>query len=289
MNKIPKKLHLYWDKSKMSKLQVFTVETFHNLNPDWEILIYVPDKAYTGTDRYVPDYVSKDYFYLIENMDFIKIIPININDYVVTTEIHDILRSDIFRYHILYKHGGMWSDFDVIWIKPMSHLNNVKFIGKIPIEDMGAHVTFRDTTTGHHNIGILLSKPEHPLYKNIVDIATDIQTNPLSYPNFYNKETKKYYHQSFGVSMWSSLYPDLETIINKHNDVVGLYYETFAPYPINNIELLYVTKDLSVLNDNVIGIHWFNGHVLAKNYVNNDKFGDNSSMTEILKNLGYEK
>lgn len=271
----------------MSKLQVFTVETFHKLNPDWEIFVYVPDQAYSGSDRYVPDYTGKDYFYMIENMEYVTIIPIHIEDYIINTDIHDILRSDIFRYHILFKYGGMWSDFDVIWIKPMSHLNNVLHIGKVFISDMGAHVTYRNTTEGHHNIGILLTSPEHDMYKNIIDIATDIQVNPSNYPNLYDLKNKKYYHQSFGVSLWSTIYPDLKYVINKYNDVVGLYYETFAPYPINNIELLYNTIDLSVLNDNVIGIHWFNGHALSKDYVNNNKFGNNSSMTEILKNLGY--
>jgi len=75
---------------------------------------------------------------------------------------------------------------------------------------------------------------------------------------------------------------------DKYEDVVGFKYETFAPYSIFQMDKLYHDVDLAPLNNNnVVGLHWFNGHKFAKEYVNQNKFGDNSSMTEILKLCGY--
>ena len=39
---IPKIFHSYWDGSPLSFLQYLTVKTFQDLNPDWEINLYIP-------------------------------------------------------------------------------------------------------------------------------------------------------------------------------------------------------------------------------------------------------
>jgi len=41
MKTIPKICHLYWDRSPMALLQVFTVTSFHRYNPDWHIIVYL--------------------------------------------------------------------------------------------------------------------------------------------------------------------------------------------------------------------------------------------------------
>ena len=256
MERIPKKLHMYWDKSPMSKLQVFTVESFHKLNPLWEINVYVPRQSYGGKAKYIPDYTGRDYFYLLTRLDYVDIIEVDLNSYGIKRSMHDILRSDILRYNLLYKYGGVWSDFDVIWIRPMDHINNIDIFGRVTHKDMGAMVTFYNTTHGHHNIGVLISTKEHPFYKSIIDETIKIQ-------ELYVGDESTFGHQEFGSSMWNSLYPTLNHITDKFEDVVGFRYNTFAPYSIYDISKLYLSKDLSVLDDNnVVGVHWFNGHQL---------------------------
>ena len=277
MDRIPKILHMYWDKSPMSKLQVFTIETFHRWNPDWEIKLFVSDNRYKGTTRYVPDYVNKDYFPNVYHLNYVEIIEVDLNTFGVRQDLHDILRSDILRYHLLYNFGGVWSDFDVIWLRPMSHINNIETIGRVSIKEMGSMVTLYDTISGYHNIGILMCTQNHPYYKEAIDRCNQIQ-----------ETHNEFGHQEFGSEMLNHLFPDLDYITNKYEDVVGFKYETFAPYSIFQMDKLYHDVDLAPLNDNnVIGLHWFNGHQYAKEYVNQNKFGDNSSMTEILKLCGY--
>ena len=250
---IPKILHLYWDGSPMSKLQTLTPITFHKQNPDWKINLYIPKQKYTGDDKYVPVYTGKDYF---EKLSYVNIIEFDLKDYGIREDLHDILRSDIFRYQILYEQGGMWSDFDVLWLKPISHIKDVDHVNNI--KKFGFNVCFFDDIILHHNIGILLSIKNHPFYKNLIN-QTAIECS----------KNKKLSHQIFGVDLWHNLYPSLSKLLKKYDDCLGIKYKTFYPYSIFALNKLYKNNDISVIDDNTICIHWFNGHSLTKEYINN--------------------
>ena len=265
---------MYWDGvHSMSWLQTITVQSFHKLNPDWEIFVYVPNQAYTGKDNYITSYTGNDYFDVIKRLSFVTVKNIDVEDYGISLALHDILRSDILRYRVLHDVGGMWSDFDVIWIRPMSLLCGTKYIGAVDINEMGAHATLRYNDYGHHNIGILLSVPGHDIYKLLLDECDRMQ----------NKKRTKLNHQEFGILLWGRLFPELHSVVDKYQDVVGLQYQAFAPYAIDDLDRLYKRTDLSVLNKNVIGMHWFNGHPLSKEYINQNDFERPCSMTEIIK------
>jgi hypothetical protein len=273
MKNIPKILHLYWDLSPMSELQTFTVTTFHRLNPDWQINVYVPMQHYAGCKTYVPDYIGKDYFPLIERMPFVSVIAINLELYGINLGLHDILRSDIFRYKILYDKGGVWSDFDVIWLKPMSYMGKIQSFGNVSIDDMDACVCMYKTTEPHHNISIMISRPGSEFIKSLIDETDKLQA---AMPDELD-------HQLFGTNMLDRLYPTLHSITSRFNDVVGLKYETFYPYSIFDMNRLWLRSDLSVINDNVMCVHWFNGHRLSKDYINDHSPILDCSMRAILK------
>ena len=275
MKNVPKKLHLYWDRSPMSELQTFTPSSFHKQNPDWEINVYVPERAYNGPAKYIPSYIGTDYFYLVEEMDYVNIIPIHLSDYNINPNLHDILRSDIFRYNILYEVGGVWADFDIVWIKPMEHFRNIEYHGDTPIDDVNAIVSFISGTTGGHSIGVLIHCKHDKYVKSLIEFTKQVKP--------------PYSHEIFGASMLNAHYPTLESI-QKFDNVIGARFETYYPYiihpPNKTIQNLYLRNDLSCINNNVLCVHWYNGHVLSKDYVNNDGFNRDCSMTTILKNEG---
>jgi hypothetical protein len=272
MNRIPKRLYLYWDRAnQMSRLQTFTVKSFHKLNPEWKIYVYIPLKKYNGDISYKIEYIGKDYFYLIEEMKFVNIINVDLNKYNIDINMHGILRSDILRYHLLYNNGGVWSDFDVLWIKPMTHIDNVKYIGPTSMANVNDIVSFRHETNGYHSIGIMI----HCKHTNY--ILSLIEQTKLVDPPFG--------HQSFGSVMINKMYPTFESL-NKFENTIGIKYETYYPYALENIGALYNKNDLSYINNNVMCIHWYNGHKLSKQYVNEGGFNRNCSMTTILKNEG---
>ena len=271
MKNIPKELHLYWNRAKMSRLQTFTVETFHKLNPDWAINVYMPKQKYTGDAKYIPDYTGKDCFYLIREMEYVNIKVVDLDDYGIRHDLHDILRSDILRYHILYNVGGVWSDFDVIWLKPMAHINNINYVGSTPMEDVNSIVSFRNDINGYHSIGIMVHCKHNDYILSLIK-----QTQLIN---------SSYGHQLFGSVMINTMYPTFKSL-DEFKNIIGAKYETYYPYPIENLNPLYEENDLNYLNNNVMCVHWYNGHKLSKQYVNSDGFNRNCSMTTILRNEG---
>ena len=272
MDRIPKRLYLYWDRAnQMSRLQTFTIKSFHELNPEWKIYVYIPLKKYNGDISYKIEYIGKDYFYLIEEMKFVNIINVDLNKYNIDINMHGILRSDILRYHLLYNGGGIWSDFDVLWLKPIEYMSNIKYIGITPLTDITDIISFRNGTYGYHSIGIMV----HCLHSNYI-LSLVEQTKLIKAP---------YRHQSFGSTMINKMYPKFETL-NKFENIIGIKYETYYPYALENMNALYNKNDLSYINNNVMCVHWFNGHRFSKDYINNNGFDRNCSMTTILKNEG---
>ena len=275
MDLIPKELHLYWDGSPMSQLQMFTVTTFHKQNPDWNITVYMPKQNYSGRAKYIPNYRGDDYFGLIKEMDYVTIKVIDLDEYGIDNSLHNILRSDIFRYHILYNIGGVWSDFDVLWLKPMEHFNNIEYHGNAPIREANAIVSFMQGTYGGHSIGIMIHAKNDPYALSLIEATKRVKP--------------PYKHETFGGNMLNAYYPTLDSLA-RHGNVIGARFETYYPYnihpPNTTIQKLYKGVDLSCINNNVICVHWYNGRRESKHYVNNNGIKRSCSMTTILKNEG---
>ncbi len=278
MEKIPKELHLYWDGSNMSKLQTLTVESFHRLNPDWGINIYMPYKRYTGDMRFdfIPNYIGPDYFHMISNQDYVNVFTIDLNDYGIQQNLPDILRSDIFRYHVLYHVGGVWSDFDVLWLRPMDHFHNIEYYGNTPLNKVDAVVSFYNGTYGGHSIGIMIHSKGDPYVQSLIRLVGEVKP-PFS-------------HEVFGGGLLNNYYSSLESI--PYKNVIGVKFETYYPFNIHppspTIQNLYESNNIHCLqNNNVMCLHWYNGHGLSKDYINNNGFERDCSMTTILKGYGY--
>jgi SAM-dependent methyltransferase len=284
INGIPKIAHLYWDGSPISWLQVQTLTTFHKQNPDWEIRLYIPVAPYiVPHGKYVPDYTGKDNFDLIKELSYVKIIKVDVTKYGIDDKIHNILQSDIFRYKMLYEIGGVWMDFDVLWLKPISEIFNIRVQGMVGTKEMGAFVCrYESEDITFHNIGILMSKPKHPLYKAIIDECMRIQER--------NKDREALLHQNFGTNVFDALYPTFEDVCRQFSDVVNIPYKVFYPYSIFDLEKLYNKDKPSVDEKSALCVHWFNGHKLSKNFINTKfKPNSNNNMTRIISLIKREK
>jgi hypothetical protein len=280
MKKIPKILHLYWDGNPMSFLQSLTVVSFHKYNPDWKIVVHVPDEEYKGRMRFnfIPDYVGQDYFNTVSDLDYVNINVIDLAQFSVRKDVHGILRSDIFRYNILYNEGGVWSDFDVLWLKPVEHFANTNYFGDVAADDISAVVSFITGVGGGHSIGILMHAKEDPYIGSVIELTKRVKP-PFS-------------HEVFGSVMLSAAYPTLDSIRSKYPKTVGARFETYYPYnihpPNKTIQNLYRGVNLEPLYDNnVLCLHWYNGHVLSKAYINKNGMSTNCTMTALLKREGY--
>ena len=62
---------------------------------------------HTGASSFIPNYTGKNYFHLVEQSDYVNIVNVDLNEYGIDPGLHNILRSDILRYHLLYSQGGV--------------------------------------------------------------------------------------------------------------------------------------------------------------------------------------
>lgn len=275
MHNIPKILHLYWENRPMSWLQMQTVVTFHRWNPEWEICIYVPIQKDVSTVQYIPDYTGIDYFPKVRKLDYVSIIPVDVTKYGISDKLHNILRSDIFRYKVLYEAGGVWSDFDILWLKPMERIFQVEGTLGNPIQEMQASVCRFNTMDQHHNISVLLAQPNHPVYEYLITQCDKIQKR-------YTGREVELHHQHFGTDLWDKTWPTFADMASQFKGLVAFPYKTFYPYSIFHLEDLYEErKVINVMDSNVLCIHWFNGHKLSKQFINTKSDAD-CSMSRIL-------
>jgi hypothetical protein len=257
----------------MAEIMVFSVLSFHKYNPDWEIVIYRTKQRddELGYNCYVPIYNGKDYFYMIDELSYVQIRTIDVEEFGINKDAHSILGSDIFRMNILYREGGVYSDLDVIWLRSMSEFVNIDCIGYPG--DFECTVTLCEQTSGFHTASVIVSEKESPLLLSLVE-----QQKTIKPP---------YGHMAFSTNMMDSMYPTLESITNKYPRVLGLQYKTFYPYSTGNLGPLYQENNLSLIEDkNVMCVHWFNGNKMSLDYIN-EGFGRDCSMTTILKREGY--
>lgn len=274
MKNIPKICHLIWTRnSPMSMIQVFTVKTFHKQNPDWEIIVHLirQEPKDLAKNRYVPDYKGVDYFPLIRDMDYVKIADINLIKEKIHRDKCGIQISDILRERLVYKYGGVYSDFDMLWLRPMSEFKYVNCIGDP--EDFEATVCYHRFTEGHHN--------------NSNFVAEAGSKYVLSIINMQNTLKRPYGHQAFNTNLLNKMYPTFDTISSKFPRVIAIKYNTFYPYSIFNLHQLYKDDDLRpIQEEGVMGVHWFNGHELSHDYTMNNGIERACSMTSIIKREG---
>jgi len=260
----------------MSWLNTLTVDSFRKYNPDWEITIYVPVQDYRklGKNTFVPDYTGPDYWpeFAVRNNDIIK--WVDITEYGVPLSAHSCQGSDNFRRTILYNEGGVYSDFDTIWLRPVEEIKNVSCIGNP--EDFDCTVSFYEMTKGFHNVSNLIAEPGSLFLKSLIDISKSIPDTEI-----------RNNHQALGSMMLNRFYPTLESVQESFPRVLAIPYETFYPYSTYHMERLFIEDDLSYITGNTLCIHWFNGNAYAKDYINKEDYARVCSMTTILRREGY--
>lgn len=119
---IPKRLFLYNGFKRLSYLRYLTVESFVRHNPSWEVVVFKPQVLNpkqlhdTGEQK---GYHGPDYSYLIKEKLGINQIPIDIRKWC-SQELAEVNKSDILRNYFIHRWGGYWSDFDILYHRPIT-------------------------------------------------------------------------------------------------------------------------------------------------------------------------
>jgi hypothetical protein len=259
LTKIPKLAHFYWGGQKLSYLRYWTVKSFQQLNPDWEIKIHVPTIASNAapewdTFQQKNAQIQRDYFNKLVAINKVEIIKHNFSDYNFDNNAHEVHKSDFLRWHLLAQHGGVWSDFDILYTAPMCNLeensesNHLVDTALCPLKP-----------PQKHTVGFMLSSKNNVFFQTIGEQASS-EYNPTVYQCMGSDLINQYNtFESFGEVFASNTF----VFLNK-NCVYSLTSK--------DIKSFYCEVDRKIQkkinNSSVIGFHWFAGHPLSQEFEN---------------------
>lgn len=249
----PKILHLFWY-GALPFLNFITILSFHRYHPDWLIIVYTSTNANTinkgGSEQRPFKCVVKDYFPILEKMEYVNII--NTDKTLKKLQIENIYmvhQADILRMYVLIKYGGVYSDFDIIYIRNLEEYfadKNTSFVFKCICKANSSNIYYPG--------GFFISNRNCLFYKFIME-------KQLEY-------VKK------GIEKYNSVGPDMMKKIctgsdfsKFENTVEVLNSNCFLPYEWFHMIELY--KSIHDWHEKSFGVHWFNGASDSKEYIEN--------------------
>lgn len=246
----PKILHCYWGGSLLPYLRFMTIKSFMNLNPDWKVILWHPKVVFesvTWTSGEL-DYKVKCRNFLPELME-LPIIKEEVDFEVLgfrknTAEVH---KCDYIRINSLSLYGGVWTDMDVIYFKPIIELEVNK-------EKNRNVETFVCICGYGHSTGFMMAAENSRFFDGVADVMTK-ELNPLHY-------------QCLGPSLMNKYFPKVEMIKN----CINLSMDVVYTYDANHITEL-IGNGKSRFTENSIGCHWYGGHQVWGKYLNETNGG----------------
>lgn len=259
LNKIPKIIHFYWGNEKLSYLRYLSVSSFKKLNPDWTVKIHTPQQLSTvdptwNSNEQKNVSIKEDYWEDLENMGVEIVVQPPFEDF--DNNAHEVHKSDFFRWKLLSKEGGVWSDIDILFINPMDHL-----LENIP-ENFLCDTAFSWYETNKKwAISFMLSSPNNKFFRKVHELSK----------NFYDKNR----YQSIGSELLNNNWHRPGKLKKQNPESNFFLLEQKSVYPIgpNEIEKFYAPLNnelIEILEDpNIIGMHWFAGHPDSQKFESN--------------------
>lgn len=238
---IPKIAHFYWGAPTLPFLRYMTLHSFRKFNPDWEIRLHVPDNVSThiAWDSHEQEYSLeknnwKDYW---DDAKKLNIQIINSNRlFGIDESLPEVAKSDRLRWYLLHKDGGLWSDMDILYFKPIPE-----------------HLLYYDAVLSYQNeyysIGFLMSTINSQMFQLVAKEAKKIK--------------RQSNYQTYGSLLLKRLFPYARGIDKRFNiRTYNIPPDLVYPYKWNEVERIFSDEPCRV-TDTTIGIHWFAGHAEA--------------------------
>lgn len=260
--KIPRIAHFYFGHQRISFLRFLSIYSFSKLNPDWEIVFYRPEAqqrkqavSWTTGEFYEGNVLEQeDYLEELVKLPNVRVKHLIFSrDEEWLSEWPDSFRADYLRWTLLSSEGGLFSDTDILFIRPMS-----------AFPDNGERTADTNTVIcvchRWHRIGAVLSCPNHPFFEE-VKARVRSAFNPRSY-------------QSIGPCLMNEMAPTPHDIASNHPSciVLNLPLTTFYPFDDRTIPFAFEFQSQMHIPASTIGIHWYGGHPISQFY--NWKFNE---------------
>jgi hypothetical protein len=263
--KIPKILHLYWGGGPMYYLRYMTIRTFMKYNPDWEIMLWHPKYPNTNftwnSGEQNSGLICEDFLPEAMALSITKT-AVDFTDYGFNNRISEVHKSDFIRLVKLSTIGGVWSDMDIIYFKPMNSL----YFNRL--ENQNIETVYCNRVYGH-SVGFLMGTQNNLIFRELM-----IQTKRNFNPHLY---------QIMGSLTYNHVFPTEESItritpaINMSMDVVYSHNAGDIPNIINGTESKFTNES--------IGLHWYAGDPRWKEFINKTNGGLENLPNSIIGNL----
>ena len=182
MSKIPKIIFSFWEGNQFTQLHALTMYSCALYNPDFKIIIYTTDdivfEIQYGSNEHNFKYTNIYNINLLKNIPNLEFVNVNIHSEInFQGKLSPVWKSDIIRIFKLYEHGGIYIDFDILFINKIpEYLLNIK-------EDCG----FNKYDNTVNNAFILSTKNCNFINKVKDEILLKFKSNNINYGALYGK------------------------------------------------------------------------------------------------------
>ena len=248
-----------------------TVLSFNKYHIGWKINVFCPiernEHISWTTNEQKTKYNGIDYFDKLKSIQNVNV------HYIDTTllpfehkDASEVIKSDYFRLYVLNHFGGLWSDFDIVYT------NNIeRYYTNKKLNECKNIVIFRykwkEAGKNVYPVGLFISNKNNSILSSILK----------SIHLFYNRSN----YQCLGTTMFETIFEKYRnnttlTEIVTNMSLKELYIDNADCYlkvKWNQLDILYKNKEIEPSyfesDNDVIGIHWFNGADISKEYCNN--------------------
>lgn len=253
MRRIPKTAFFYWGAPVLPYIRYMCFKSFRQYNPDWKVVLFTPTQL-TTTQSWT-SFENKQTFNTEDYSDRLNDLGVHVCKFDMEAigfpnTLSEVLKSDIIRLHLLATVGGLWSDSDIIYFRPLSHA--------LPQTDHNAFFCFRrggptqentpKNGPRYHSIGFMAGAPGNQYFNQLfAGVSRALNTDQ---------------YQSAGSTYYKTLLNDDN--IDSLSDIFNIPIDTV--YPSRAVPGLWVgpTKQyVNHLHAGVIGFHWYAGHPVS--------------------------
>lgn len=262
---IPKLVFTFWEGKQFTYMHYLTALTFRKYNPELKFIVYISSNENSKLITWNSHEHRQTYTNLIDinklyEIDNIEIVYIDVNKEInYNGYLSAVWKSDIIRILKLYEHGGIYIDFDILFIK------------KIPdyLFDINQEMAF-NTYEGVINNAFIVSKKKSNICKYILNNI---------YVKLYNINNE---YQQFGPSLITSL---IKNTVHE-NKIYYIPNEETCPYIWNQMNVLFKTNN-DLTTNNTFCIHWYNGSPESREYCNNFNINKIDKSKNVFEKLLY--
>ncbi|MCJ7447907.1 MAG: hypothetical protein MUO72_09450 [Bacteroidales bacterium] len=262
--KVPKIIHFAWGSTLLPYLRLLSIKSFMKYNPDWHIILWTTSNRgplVTWERGGALDYELSctNYYNELMNLPIQKEV-FDIKQYGFSNTISEVHKSDFLRLVLLGTYGGIWSDMDILFFKPINNL-------AVNIPENKDKETFVSFSYYGHSNAFMMATKDNILFKSLASVAR----------NYFNPVA----HQCMGWDLFNRYYSDFKLMGSL---AINIGMDAVMAHDINHIEEIYNGSEPK-FTENSIGCHWYAGHQLSGKFLIETNGGLINLPNNILGNL----